>query len=748
MGQGAPRISLFLEGIDQFSDPLRKAREEMRAYARYYGEVGTKVREVNKQMAQVDKIRNLSKALKEQADGPLKEVTEKLQLMEMAEKAGLLTQQKSFEMIRKLKLEREDLLETMKRSQDLIDRETASLKEQGVAVDNLDESYEQLKKSKQELNAIENEKSAKVKDLKNQEEAARFQKSLEKDRQEQQAKADKVKSDAKEKSLGYMATAGALGFASQRAFGLARQPIQQAMDIEAGITDVIAKGLFDERKNMTPEQLEGTRTKLREQALRLGSELPGYNAGDVVKLQQKAITQGLSLDELSDDFLKKILKFALIDKLDTGNAFDIVNSMRKSYKMPLSDTGRLTDLLAYSSIKSSASTDEMGKAFKEVQGLSAFVNVAPENMASFAALLADKGNIKGERAGTQLKNILTALIVQDNQTAQQLTAMGLDFKDKDGNLLDPVTIIGMIADKTQGWGNANLSKLLVGLGNEEAISGFSNLIRSYQDPNERKDLTMIQDAARSGKITGTVDSVTEGLTQGLSPAVEELTGNIENLKTAIGTPMLGPITEAVKSLNSGLSALTSWFQENPIAGKAAFWGLMAVGITLAVGAVAFLIAALMAIAPVAAGVAGTAMAVTAKVLALIASVVLLWKGISFVLGKVWEIAKGFFSWMMMVIRAAFGGMEQSPNIAQDKDGRFYTKPLPSLTDQEVVKRFRESEKERNKDVFGGKTINMNADITVNATTSGTPEEVGKSVKSETMGGFTDMSGRLFDFGNG
>ncbi len=753
MAAGASRVSLFIEGIDQFSDPLRKAREELRAFTKYYDQAGTKLKEVNRNMGRIEKIGTLNKSLNESKTA-LQEVTEKYKLMELAARKGTISQQKSVDVLRDLQAQRDKLNSTIERSEKVIDKETSALKEQGFQLDKLEEHYEELKKSKEELSRIKTTESNKVGHLREKEEAARFQKSLEKDKQEQK---DKRKSQG----LEYFATAGALGLASKQAFSLAREPVAQAMDLETGITDVLSKGLFEERrkrtpeelaagkKDMTPEDLDKIRGDLRSQAMRLGSELPGYGAMDVVKLQQKAITQGMDISEVSDDFLKKILKFALIDKLDTGEAFDIVNSLRKSYKMPLSDTGRISDLIAYTSIKSSASTDEIGKSFKEVQGLSAAVNVAPENMASFAAILADKGNLKGERAGTQLKNIMTALIVQDNETAKQLTEMGLKFTDDKGNLQDPVEIIGKIANKTEGWGDANLSKLLVGLGNEEAITAFSTLIRTYRDPKERGQLTQIQDAAKSGKITGTVDDVVAGLTQGLSPAIEELTGNLENLKTAIGTPMLEPISEAIRKLNSGLETLTSWFAANPLAGKIAFWGLLGIGITLAAGAIGFFIAALSAIAPVALGVAGTVMAVTAEVLAVIGVIFTVFKVFGWILGKAWDLAKGFFNFLKPIVKAALGGYEVNKNLGVDANGRTFTKPLPSLTDQQVMQRFKDSEKEKKKDLFGAGEVNYNADITVNVNSDAKdPKAIGQAVRGETLGGFdqmqSDSNRRLFD----
>jgi TP901 family phage tail tape measure protein len=749
MAANASRVSLFIEGIDQFSDPLRKAREQIRYFTREYDQAGAKLKDVNKNIGRIEKIQGLTKALGENKE-KLTEVTDKLKLLELAEQKGLLTQKKSFDLLKALRAERDGLNGVIQRSESLVEKETSALKEQGFAVDKLAEHYDELQKSKVELGKVRESESVKIKDLREREEEERFKKSLEKDKEEQ-------RSARKQQSLEYFATAGALGYSSSRVLGAARSPIASAMEVEAGINDVIAKGLFEQMRGLSPEQKASMQGKaqedLRSQAMRLGAELPGYGAMDVVKLQQKAITQGIDLKDLSDDFLKQILQFALVDKLDTGNAFDIVNSMRKSYGMGLDKTQYLTDLIAYTSIKSSASTDEIGKAFKEVQGLSAAVNVAPENMASFAAILADKGNIKGERAGTQMKNILTALIVQDNETAKKLTEMGLTFTDEKGNLEDPVKIIGKIAEKTQGWGDANLSKLLVGLGNEEAITAFSTILRTYNNPSERGELTAIQDAVKSGQTKGTVKEVTEGLTKGLNPAIEELTGNWENLKTAIGTPVLESMTNAIKLLSSGLESLANWFKENPLAGKIAIWGIIATAVTLAAAAVGFFVAGLVLIAPIAlevaaaaAGVAAGIAVTVAQILAFVGGIILVFKFVWWVIKSVWGLIEGFFKGVMTLIKAVFGGaFQQSPNLAQDENGRFYTKAPPSLTDKEVVERYKAAQKEKTKDLFRP-NANFNADITVNVQSDAKdPKAIGRAVKDETVGGFNDMNARFFDF---
>lgn len=113
------------------------------------------------------------------------------------------------------------------------------------------------------------------------------------------------------------------------------------------------------------------------------------------------------------DGIDGVLYASAADNIDLGLASDIITDAITAFGLKASDSGWFADLLAQTAAKSNTSIELMGKTFEYVAAPAGAGGIDPRDIAAAVAMLANAG-IKGDKAGTQLRSIVSTMLKKQN----------------------------------------------------------------------------------------------------------------------------------------------------------------------------------------------------------------------------------------------------------------------------------------------------------------------------------------------
>ncbi|WP_084398273.1 phage tail tape measure protein [Henriciella aquimarina] len=122
------------------------------------------------------------------------------------------------------------------------------------------------------------------------------------------------------------------------------------------------------------------------------------------------------------------LQLAQAGGLDLGRAADIASNVLQGFRLEVSETARVVDVLAKAANSSNTDVNQLGEAMKYVSPVAAGLNVGIEDTAAAVSALSDAG-IQAEMAGTGLRRVMIGLEKQSKQGEKVLAKYGLTMED-------------------------------------------------------------------------------------------------------------------------------------------------------------------------------------------------------------------------------------------------------------------------------------------------------------------------------
>lgn len=122
------------------------------------------------------------------------------------------------------------------------------------------------------------------------------------------------------------------------------------------------------------------------------------------------------------------LQLAQAGALDLGRAADITSNILTGFRMQVSETGHLVDVLALASNAANTDVGQLGEAMKFVAPVAAGLGVSVEEATAAVSALSDAG-LQGSLAGTGLRRVLSELESPSSKMLAFLADMGLKAED-------------------------------------------------------------------------------------------------------------------------------------------------------------------------------------------------------------------------------------------------------------------------------------------------------------------------------
>lgn len=303
----------------------------------------------------------------------------------------------------------------------------------------------------------------------------------------------------------------------------------------------------------------------------------GASAKDMQKLEAKAREMGattvFSAKEASDAFyymslagwdaadmmdgISGVMDLAAASGEDLASVSDIVTDGLTAFGKSAKESGRMADILAATSSKANTDVAGLGLAFQYVAPVAGALGYTMEDTSKAIGLMANAG-IKGEKAGTALRTMMTNLAKPTKEMKKEMNKLGISLTDNKGNMK---TFDQVMSDLRKGMGGltkeqqASAAATIFG---KEAMSGALAIINASEE-----DYKKLTDAIKNSD--GAAADMAETMQDNLAGSLKSLRSMVEDLFIEMYKnlkPTLEAIVEKLKDATNWFAQLSPKTQEN------------------------------------------------------------------------------------------------------------------------------------------------------------------------------------------
>ena len=304
---------------------------------------------------------------------------------------------------------------------------------------------------------------------------------------------------------------------------------------------------------------------------RLGMETR-YTASEAATGLQFLAMAGLDFQE-SMDSLPTVLQLAQAAAMDLGDTADIVTNIMAGYGIETSGLAEAADILARGFTSSNSTLRDFGDAMKYVAPVAKGMGLELSETTAVLGALQNAG-IKGQMAGTALRNVLVALVAPAGNagklmkelgvnteemgidlasSATALKSMGVHVKDANGNLRDMPDILADIVQGLEGIESpADRTAILIEIFGKRGGPQLAALLEQGSE-----SIRELWDEIANGELT--VKKLADIMESGLGGALRRVVSAWDAVGLALGEALFkhdvpGEVTGSVRALN-GLSSV-------------------------------------------------------------------------------------------------------------------------------------------------------------------------------------------------
>lgn len=278
-------------------------------------------------------------------------------------------------------------------------------------------------------------------------------------------------------------------------------------------------------------------TQLQATAERLGrtTRFTATQAGEGMSFLARA---GFETNEILGS-IEGTLQLAQAGAIDLGSAADIASNALKGFRLDVSETQRVVDVMALTVNSSNTDMRQLGDAMKYVGPIAAGLGVQIEATAAAIGSLSDAG-LQGEMAGTGLRRVMIGLERQTNEGERILRSYGLTIEDI------AVTQTESLADSLERLRDAGVSTsdamVLFGLRGGPA---FEVLAQSVDDIREME--------GELNNAAGTAERMARIMDENLNGSILAARSALEGFIIAMGNAgITDALTASFQALGGGL----------------------------------------------------------------------------------------------------------------------------------------------------------------------------------------------------
>ena len=291
------------------------------------------------------------------------------------------------------------------------------------------------------------------------------------------------------------------------------------------------------------------------------SAVSGATAGDLELLTEKAKEMGsqtkFTATEAADAFnymamagwktedmlggIEGIMNLAAASGADLATTSDIVTDALTAMGYSASDAGRLADVMAAASSNANTNVEMMGATFQYAAPIIGALGYEMEDAAVAIGLMANAG-IKGEKAGTALRSILTRLSAPPKECAEAMKKLGISLTDSEGNMKGMDEVVDDLRDAFSGLTETEQTTMAKHIAGQEAMSGLLAVVRAAPEDYDKLTLAVENSTGAAQKMADTMN--------------DNVSGQLTLLKSKVEGIMIKVFEKASKSIRKALDTIS------------------------------------------------------------------------------------------------------------------------------------------------------------------------------------------------
>lgn len=209
-----------------------------------------------------------------------------------------------------------------------------------------------------------------------------------------------------------------------------------------------------------------------------------------------------------------------------------------SVKGTMKNTQMVTDSLTYAANATAAGFGDMSEAMSYVGPVAKGLGLSVQETAAAIGILSNRG-IEGQKAGTNLRGMLTSLVKPTKQNTAAFKSMGMSAKDLNEDSHNLPKLIDDISDGTKGWTKAERTHAIAQAFGRENQAAVNALVESGSD-SLRKLTKNTEDAG------GATKKVADQLNDTKANQIKRFQSAVQVLGITFGEELLPSLTPIVK----------------------------------------------------------------------------------------------------------------------------------------------------------------------------------------------------------
>lgn len=310
-----------------------------------------------------------------------------------------------------------------------------------------------------------------------------------------------------------------------------------------------------------------TMDDLREAAIVAGRDtvFSASEAADAITAMSKA---GVQAGDILHGGLTGALSLASAGELDVAQAADIAATAMNQFGLSGKDIPHIADLLAAGAGKAQGEVTDMADALSYVGPVAHQMGISIEETTGTIAELASQG-IVGQRAGTGLRGMLTALTSPSKQASNEMKNLGIQLYDANGKFVGLDGVAGQLHDTMANLTAEERDQALGRIFGNEQITAARILYAGGAADVQKWTKAVYDQGYAADTAAIKLDN--------LKGDLEQLKGSLETAAIGAGSGSQGPLRELVQDVTGAVNA----FNKLPPAAQSTTTALL--GITAVTG---------------------------------------------------------------------------------------------------------------------------------------------------------------------
>ncbi len=283
----------------------------------------------------------------------------------------------------------------------------------------------------------------------------------------------------------------------------------------------------------------------------LGADLtlPATSAKDAALAMNELGKAGLTATQ-SIDAAKGVLQLAAAGALDEARAAEIAANALNAFKLEAADTTRVANLLAASANASSAEVDDIALSLQQASAVFAAAKIPIEDLVTAIGVMANAG-VKGQDAGTSLKQFLLSLEAPTKAASAVMKQLGVDVFDTTGKMRDLPDIIGQFQQAMAGMTDEQTAAALQKIFGSDAIRAAQILFNTGTE-----GFAKMKEAVTAN---GAAAELANARMKGLAGAWEGFKSQLETVGITLYEVIKTPLTDFLRSSAEWAGKLGDYF---------------------------------------------------------------------------------------------------------------------------------------------------------------------------------------------